>query len=68
MQLLVQKNFWSSDGWDLCPDSTIQFFDEKCLKNAVYDIFFTKQKLLQIKISNFYVMQYFSISCTIMEL
>ena len=36
MQLLVQIFFWSSHGCGLCPDSTIRYFGEKCLKNAMY--------------------------------
>ena len=38
-QLLVQKCFWSPNGCGLCPDSTIRFFGEKCLKSVLYKIF-----------------------------
>ena len=38
-QLLSQKRFWSPNGCGLCPDSTIRFFGEKCLKSALYKIF-----------------------------
>ena len=62
------SNFWCKDhGCGLCPDVTIRFFGKKCLKNVLYKSFF-KQKLLQTKICNFYIMYYFSISRTIMEL
>ena len=38
-QLLLQKRYSSPNGCGLCPDSTIQFFGEKCLKCALYKIF-----------------------------
>ena len=31
--------FWSPYGCGLCPDSTIRFFGEKCLKNVLYKSF-----------------------------
>ena len=40
-------------GCGLCPESTIRFLGEKCLKNALYKNFFRRQ-LLQITIRNFW--------------
>ena len=41
-QLLVQRLFRLPKGCGLCPDGIIRFFDKKCLKNALYKLFFIK--------------------------
>ena len=48
----------SPHGFGLCPECTIWFFGEKCLKNEFYKQFF-RQKLLQITICNFRCKNFF---------
>ena len=47
------RNFWCKDffrspkGCGLCPDGIIRFFGKKCLKNALYKIFFYQTEVVR---------------------
>ena len=46
----MQRLFRSPKGCGLCPDGIIRFFDKKCLKNALYKIFFYQTKVVKNQI------------------
>ena len=60
-QLLVQKLFLLPHGCGLCPDSTIRFFCEKCLKNALYKIFLPGKSCYKSKFATFILCNFFDI-------